>query len=178
MMHLDPQAHLFHVQSLYVQHLPALRGFVLSLVTDFTLVDDVVQETFIVVTKKADEFQSGSNFRAWAWTIARFKVLQALERARKINDRLSLEAIEALCAHEEAESDWGTEQQLGHLAGCVEALAPRARQAVTLRYEQAHKPPEIAKIMGWSVDAVNVALSRARKVLRKCVEQRISLQGA
>ena len=176
-MTADPQAHLFHVQSLYVQHLPALRGFVLSLVTDFTLVDDVVQETFLTITKKAHEFEQGTNFRAWAWTIARFKLLQTLERAKKHAERLSPEAVEALCAHEDAESDWETEQQLGHLAKCVENLAPKARQAVTLRYEQAHKPPEIARIMGWGVDAVNVALSRARKVLRKCVEERTSLEG-
>src|SRR5215210_1323902 len=68
------------VQSLFVQHLPALRGFVLSLISDFSLVDDVVQETFLVVTAKAASFQRGTNFRAWAWTIARYKVLQTLKR--------------------------------------------------------------------------------------------------
>ena len=59
-----------HVQSLFLQHLPALRGFVLSLVSDFSLVDDVVQETFVTVTAKAASYQRGTNFRAWVWTIA------------------------------------------------------------------------------------------------------------
>ena len=173
-MHPDSQAHLFQIQSLYVQHLPALRGFVLSLVSDFALVDDVVQETFLTVTKKADDFQLGSNFRAWVWTIARFKVLQMLEKARHAADRLSPVVIETLCAHEDAENDWETEQQLGHLKHCIEHLAPKAKQAVTLRYEQAQKPPEIARLMGWTVDAVNVSLSRVRVALRKCVETLIA----
>ena len=41
---------------------------------------DMVQETFLVITAKAANFQRGTNFRAWAWTIARYKVLQTLEK--------------------------------------------------------------------------------------------------
>lgn len=159
------------VQGLFVQHLPALRGFVLSLVSDYSLVDDVVQETFLVVSAKAGEFRRGSNFRAWAWTIARFKVLQTLQKVPKAEQRLSDEVIESLCATEAAE-EWPAEEQLRQLAECVRELAPKARQAVELRYQQAHKPPEIARLMGWSVDAVHVALSRARVTLRVCVQRR------
>lgn len=162
---------LAFVQGLFVQHLPALRGFVLSLVTDYSLVDDVVQETFLVVTAKAGEFQRGSNFRAWAWTIARYKVLQILQKIPKAEQRLSAEVIESLCATEAAE-DWPAEERLHHLAECVRQLAPKAKQAVELRYQQAHKPPEIARLMGWTVDAVHVALSRARVALRECVQRR------
>lgn len=159
------------VQGLFVQHLPALRGFVLSLVSDYSLVDDVVQETFLVVSAKAGEFQRGSNFRAWAWTIARYKVLQTLQKVPKAEQRLSDEVIESLCATEAAE-EWPAEEQLHQLAECVRELAPKARQAVELRYQQAHKPPEIARLMGWTVDAVHVALSRARVALRDCVQRR------
>src|SRR4051812_1550189 len=91
------------VQGLFVQHLPALRGFVLSLVSRFDLVDDIVQETFLIVSAKAGEFERGTNFRAWAWTIARFKALQALESRTSHQERLSPEVLEALCAHETSE---------------------------------------------------------------------------
>ena len=159
------------VQGLFVQHLPALRGFVVSLVSDYSLVDDVVQETFLVVSAKAGQFQRGSNFRAWAWTIARYKVLQTLQKVPKAEQRLSDEVIESLCATEASE-EWPAEDQLRQLAECVRELAPKARQAVELRYQQAHKPPEIARLMGWTVDAVHVALSRARVALRDCVQRR------
>ncbi len=165
------------VQGLFVQHLPALRGFLLSLVSDFSLVDDVVQETFLTVNAKAAEFQRGTNFRAWVWTIARYKALQALEKALPVAQRFEPEVIEALCAHESAEQ-WYSEAQLRHLAACIQALAPKARELVELRYQQAHRPPEIARRMGWSVDAVHVALSRARIYLRDCVSQRMSVENA
>lgn len=161
------------VQSLFVQHLPALRGFVLSLISDFSLVDDVVQETFLVVTSKAATFQRGTNFRAWAWTIARYKVLQTLEKAAPVPERFAPEVLEALSAHETAET-WFSDEQLQHLAKCMDGLAPKAREAVELRYQQAHRPPEIASRLGWTVESVHVALSRARVFLRECVTQRIA----
>jgi RNA polymerase sigma-70 factor (ECF subfamily) len=172
----DPQQ-LELVQSLFIQHLPALRGFILSLVSSFDLVDDIVQETFITVNAKADEFQRGTNFRAWAWTIARFKVLQSLSSRSSREEQLSPEVLNALCAHEASE-EWFTEEQLRHLSRCLDELAPAARRAVDLRYKQAHRPPEIARLMNWTVDAVHVALSRARTALRGCIERRIATENS
>jgi RNA polymerase sigma-70 factor (ECF subfamily) len=162
------------VQGLFIQHLPTVRAFVLALVGSFDLVDDIVQETFITVNANASAFKEGTNFRAWVCAIARFKVLQALSsRARKDAEYLSPEVVEALSAHETAE-DWCTEQKLGLLASCLEELAPQAHRMVELRYQHAHRPPEIARLMGWTDGAVHVALSRARVFLRDCVKRRMS----
>lgn len=169
--------HTAHVQALFVQHLPALRGFVVSLVVDFSWVDDVVQETFVTVTAKAETFRRGSNFRAWVWSIARFKALRVMEKARRTDERMSDEVLEALCAEEDAVLGWD-EAAIRHLEHCLERLPSRSRLAVELRYQQAHRPPEIARRMGWTVESVHVALSRARIVLKECVKQRLSAEGA
>jgi len=173
-MQLDD--HTAHVQGLFVQHLPALRGFVVSLVVDFSLVDDVVQETFMTVSAKAGAFERGSNFRAWVWSIARFKALGLMERMGRAHERLSEDVVEALCAADEAEAVWD-ESMMRHLEACVEQLPGRSREAVELRYQQAHRPPEIARRMGWTVEAVHVALSRARVLLRQCVQRRLMAEG-
>jgi RNA polymerase sigma-70 factor (ECF subfamily) len=164
------------VQGLFVQHLPALRGFLVSLVSDFSLVDDIVQETFLVVTAKASTFQRGTNFRSWAWTIARFKALQLLEKAAGPEERFAPDVIAALCSHPAAETFPG-EEQLRQLRLCLDQLAPKAREAVELRYHHAHRPPEIAHRLGWGVDAVHVALSKARAFLRGCVERRMAAEN-
>jgi len=145
---------------------------VLSIVGDFSLVDDIVQETFLTVNRKASDFRRGTNFLAWAWTIARFKALQALDQRAEAHRRLSAAVIEALAAHDAAE-EWHDETQMTHLADCIKNLAPKARQAIELRYHQAHRPPEIARLMGWGEEAVHVALSRARIVLRECLKKRM-----
>lgn len=164
------------VQGLFIQNLPALRGFVLALRGGFDLVDDVVQETFITVSAKASDFQPGTNFRAWVFTIAKFKVLQAAaSKARTNAEQLSPEVLEALCTQETGE-EWSNEPQLRLLGSCLKELAPKAYQMIELRYQHAKRPAEIARLMGWTVEAVHVALSRARDFLRDCVKRRTNTE--
>lgn len=168
---MPPQEKTVLVQSLFVQNMMAVRGFVIGLMPDFSRVDDVMQETFLTVTAKAEDFVEGSNFRSWACSIARFKVLEARRRPGSREVALDEEVIEALCATEM--DDWQPEEELRLLAGCKDELAPQARRVIDLRYEQAHRPPEIAQRMGWTVNAVHVALARARAALRECVERKL-----
>ncbi|MDG2124712.1 MAG: sigma factor [Verrucomicrobiales bacterium] len=56
---------------------PVVRGFVIALMSDFSRVDDVVQEIFLTVTAEADDSVAGAYFRSWAFSIARFEVLEA-----------------------------------------------------------------------------------------------------
>jgi RNA polymerase sigma-70 factor, ECF subfamily len=160
------------VQRLFVQNTMALRGFLLALMPDFSRVDDVVQETFLTVTAKADDFLDGTNFRSWVFSIARFKVLEALRKPGATVLSLDAEVIESLCATEI--EDWHADEQLLALGRCLDELTPQARRAVELRYEQAHRPAEIAQRMGWTVNSVNVALARARAALRDCVERQFN----
>jgi len=160
------------VQGLFVQNMMAVRGFVLALMPDFSRVDDVVQETFLTVTAKADDFVEGTNFRAWAFSIARFKVLESVRTPGAREIALDAEVIDALCGAEPIEVH--PEEQTGALATCIGKLAPQARRAIELRYQQACRPPEIARRMGWTVNSVNVALARARNFLRECVERQLA----
>lgn len=170
----SPEQHLQQVQALFIQHTPALRGFVLALMPDFGRVDDVLQETFLLVNRKAGEFKLGSNFLGWACTIARFKVLEIIRRETKRQQYLSEEVIESLCACE-PETDRSPDERLRYLDECLDQLAPQARRAVELMYQQAHKPAEIARLLGWNPESVYVALSRARIILRDCVRRKVTL---
>jgi RNA polymerase sigma-70 factor (ECF subfamily) len=70
----------------------------------------------------------------------------------------------------------GEDERIKLLAECMTQLAPQARRAMELRYQQAHKPAEIAKILGWTPNSIYVALSRARDVLKECVEAKLRAQ--
>lgn len=164
------------VQRLFVQNMVAVRGFVIALMPDFSRIDDVVQETFLTVTAKADDFVEGTNFLSWAFSIARFKVMEAGRRPGSREVLLDTEVIEALCATEMEELQ--SDERLRALEECKDGLAPQATRVIDLRYEHSHRPPEIAEKMGWTVNAVNVALSRARKALRECVDRKLKAQAS
>ncbi len=161
----DEQHHLAQVQRLFLDHQPALRSYALSIVRDFALAQDVVQETFLAVTRKAGQFDLATHFLAWACAIARFEGLAALRRANR--PALSEETLALLSASEAAatpdyRADW--------LSRCLARLTPTVQKMLRLRYEDALKPGEIAKLIGWTPNAVCVATSRARTELRQCIE--------
>lgn len=157
------------VHGLFLQHTDLIRGFIRGLLADPALADDVLQETFMTVSRKAAEFRPGTSFPKWVCAIARYKVLEARRAARRGAVLLSPEAIEALAAADEAlEPDPRIEDP----EACVANLAPSMRRVIELRYQRNHSPAEIAEIIGWKVEAVYVALSRARKLLRELMDAR------
>ena len=173
-MHDEPatpeEAHTAQVQGLFLQYQPAVRGYVLAMIPDFSLADDVVQETFLTVTRKAASFELGTSFAAWVKTIARFKALEAI-RARRF-ETLSDEVLQALGA-EPRELRGETDERLPLLRACLDQLAPQARRSIDYRYQNDHLPPQIAGLMGCTVQSVNVTLSRARAFLRECVMRKM-----
>jgi RNA polymerase sigma-70 factor (ECF subfamily) len=152
---------------LFLAHAGAIKGSIHALLRDRSLVEDVLQETFLVVSAKAASFQPGTNFVAWACTIARFKVLETIRRRARLEHSLSLDVIEALAAHPPEEEN--RESTLTHLESCLNELGATARRVVDLRYFQARPPEEIARLLSLTVESVYVALSRSRRTLRMCV---------
>jgi len=137
---------------------------------DISQVDDIIQDVFLTVTAKAADFQEGTNFLAWVFTIARFRVLKTMNAMDKAFLPLSEEVLEALAAdHHEPEAD--QDRRLELLQLCMKKLAPQARRMINLRYHGALKASAIAERLGLSVNGVSVLLSRSRVLLRDCVEQ-------
>ena len=111
-----------------------------------------------------------SDFLAWVMAIARFKVLESFRQRRPNTRSLSPEVIDALCAEAPADDPAGEVQVL--LRECMEELAARAREVIDLRYGEGCQPAEIARRLNWTPESVYVALSRARTLLRECIERK------
>ena len=163
----SPADHAVRVQQLFVKHQSGLKAFILSLQPDFTEAEDILQEVFLVVTRKAGEFMPGSNFMGWALAIARLKVLEALRRRKNAEQSLSEHTIESLCATPPEEGFF--EARLAAVRACLEKLAPRMQEVLRLRYFAEHGPSEIARRLSWTPNSVNVTLSKARKFVYECV---------
>src|SRR5262245_61669721 len=164
------------VQRLFLRHSGLLRGFILGLLPDHNRAEDVFQEVFLTITRKAQDFRPGTNFPAWARSIARLKVLEQLRASRGAPHLLDPEALDAVLQVADCVGEAWTEPR-DALKRCLEQLAPRARQILELRYsEEFLPPPVIARRVSWTVNAVNVALSRARRFLQECTRRRLALE--
>jgi len=158
------------VQLLFVRHENSIRAFVRSLQPSLSDADDVMQETFLTVSRKASTFEPGTNFVAWACGIARLKVLENF-RQRKRANVLSEAAIIALT--EDAPSPQAMKDKESALEGCLEQLTPKVRDLLWRRYSRRQSSTEMAAATGMTSTAVRVALTKARKALRDCISTQL-----
>lgn len=162
------------IQKLFLQNAVALRGFILGLVRCPETTDDLLQEVFVVVTQQASDFRKDANFLAWARGIARNKVYDHYRRTQTAPRLVDDELLELLAVAAEERVDEWAERRVA-LAKCIGQLAPRARQILELRYaDKPFAPPQIADRLGWSVNAIHVALTRARKFLQQCTKNELA----
>ena len=68
------------MQVLFVRHNVRTFRFVIQLVRDASVAEDVVSEVFFDVWRQADKFEGRSQVSTWLLAIARHKALRALRR--------------------------------------------------------------------------------------------------
>jgi len=123
----------------------------------------------------AHRYQSeAGDFDSWVRGIAR-NLWRTHLRRRKPTTTLEATAEATVAAlwderspHEQLEQD----ERLGRLRGCLERLAPAARQLVRDRYEAALSSATIATQSGRTPAAIDTALCRIRAALLDCLGSR------
>lgn len=132
---------------------------------------EAAQETSMTLWEKRGEFEAGTNFRAWAFAIARFKVLNERRRSRRSGMRLSAEVIAQLA--DRAESDLeGAASQMADLEYCLAQLGERDRQIIKHRYTGDQDTAHLAERLGRPVRWVYKQVTRIRRTLYECVKRR------
>lgn len=171
--HVSDDAHRLKVQQLFMVHQQALLAYLLSIVPNPQDAQDILQDAFLVVSRKANTWTEGTNFFAWVCTIVRYEALHYSRSSKKRMLPLDEDVMELL--HCESPPLDNLDAQIERLKECLKRLSPRARELIMLRYHTAQLPEQIATNVNWSVNSVRVALTRARQALRECIEQRLAL---
>jgi len=165
-----PSDHTLQVQRLFVQHQQVVLYYVLTIVPDLADAQDIVQETFLTITRKAETYTLGTNFPAWACTTARYQALQFQRTRARAAARLDDDVLEMLYSEDASPPD-NLEPRTEALKNCLDRLTPKALELIRLRYHLGQLPEDIATTVGWTPNSVRVALTRARQILRACVER-------
>ncbi len=166
------------MQHRFLSHfLPAqrvLRAYLHAATGDVHETDDLLQEVSNVLWEKFDQYDENRPFAAWAVGIARLQVLkwrQARSRSRKV---LSEQVVGDLAEAAAAEAEEPDERP-ALMAGCMQSLQGRARQVLEMKYNQDMAIRQIAEQMGMQVGAIEMALVRARRALRDCIERKMKV---
>jgi RNA polymerase sigma-70 factor (ECF subfamily) len=169
--HPDPEETFVQ---LVVSHQAALRAFVLALLPGSPEVDDVIQETNIEIWKKRGDFQIGTNFKSWIFSVAKFKVMSSWrDRQRRRDWAIPEEMLVKLVERIDEGYLSTTEVKQEALRKCLESLRPVDRGLILRRYIDGIGLGQLASEVGRSAESLKVSLHRIRMVLRGCVCRRI-----
>jgi RNA polymerase sigma-70 factor (ECF subfamily) len=157
-----------------------LLGYALRRLGDWTLAEEVVQLTFIRAHQKLDEFDPQKDFGVWLCVTCKYMILTELEKRRrevrnKDRFRNELEIEIATAAAEEDIVDEPSDN-IAALRNCVSKLQSETASLIELRYFKKMSCKEIAAEKNRTVTWVTSTLSRARQLLRQCLESQPSTE--
>ena len=137
---------------------------------------DVLQDVNIVLFRKQSYFVVGTNFKAWAFAIARYECLRYLSNFKK-REFVTLDTglLESLAQKSEEVVD-DVDPHLAALKNCMEELPDEARELLAYRYTKKRSLELVASDWKTSVGALKQKLFRTRARLKKCIEMRMKIQ--
>ncbi len=156
---------------LWTESQPIVSAFILSIVQDFHLAEDVVQQVAVVLVREFDQYDASRPFLPWSLGIARNLALEARRDAARHANYLLGEAVVnqiQTAFHECEDSLIGIRRVLRQ---CLDKQPLKVLELLKWRYAHDMKPGEVAVRMGITAGAVRVMLHRARETLRKCIRR-------
>jgi len=157
------------MQVLFARHHVRVFRFVLRLVRDESVAEDLISEVFFDVWRQAGRFEGRSAVPTWLLAIARFKALTALRR--KPDEALDEEAAEAIeDQSDDPEVVLAKKDKSAVIRKCLTGLSAEHREIIDLVYYHEKSVEEVAQIVGIPENTVKTRMFYARKRLAELLK--------
>ncbi|MEG0351608.1 MAG: RNA polymerase sigma factor SigX [Enterococcus sp.] len=167
------QESIFH--RLYDTYHQDVFNFLIYLVKNRTIAEDLSHEVYVRVLKSYERFEGKSSEKTWLFSIAKNVAIDYF-RKKQIRDR-----------HAFTTFDWETEQlvspiptpeqftelsdQMRQLLAALEACTGDQKMVIIMRYMQELTIQETAEVLGWTEGKVKTTQHRALKKLREILQK-------
>jgi RNA polymerase sigma-70 factor (ECF subfamily) len=152
-------------ESLYRSYHPRLTRFLTNLIRRPQLVEEVLNDTMLVVWNRPESFNGSSRLSTWIFAIGYRKALKALSRYDDPQE--DAQAERRASAEPGPEHELDRRQTQAALLEAMGELSPDHRAVVDLTYFHEIGYREIADIMDCPVDTVKTRMYYARRHLKR-----------
>jgi RNA polymerase sigma-70 factor (ECF subfamily) len=178
----DPKA----LGALIERHQRRVYRFGLKMCRDPEDAKDVLQDTLIAAARSIRDFRGASSVSTWLYTIARSFCIKRRRRSKFAPEQEEsldtrepgLEARQVMDPTRSPDEELAGRQVEGALEEAIASLDPMYREVLVLRDVEGLSAPEVAEIMGLTVEAVKSRLHRARLAVREAVAPLLSPEAA
>jgi RNA polymerase sigma-70 factor (ECF subfamily) len=160
---------------LLASHKHQIFNFIFCILHSLSDAEEVFQQTSIALWENFDQFETNSDFGAWAAKVARFRTLNFLRAKRR--ERLYFsDNIIAQLAECPFESNDMQDSRLRALSECRQKLSSSDQALVAMCY-RGDAIRDVAVKIGRPIQAVYKSLARIRRMLFECIERTLAREG-
>ena len=151
-------------------------SYIRTLVPNKADAEDVFQDVNTTLWQKFDDFEAGTNFRAWATQIARYKILQFHESNARRHHFAAGDLQDVLDTQIAASAE-GLDTMHWALDSCVRQLSDEDRRLIEQRYAEEATVAELAAASQRSERATYRELNRVHNWLLNCIRRHLHQEG-
>ena len=158
-------------ETLYRGYHPKLRRFIERVTRRPQIVDEIVNDTMLVVWRKASTYNLGSKVSTWIFGIALRRALKAMKR---IDDPVDFDPDQT--PDRESVGPEGMllqSETRACIARALTTLSAEHRAVIELTYFEGYSCAEVAEIMQCPVNTVKTRMFHARRRLRMLMPERM-----
>src|SRR5215470_4282357 len=157
------------MRALFVRYRVVLYRWLLRLVNDGALAEDLLSEVFLDVWRQAASFEARSSVSTWLLAIARYKALSA--RRRRTDAGLDEATVSTVPdTADDPEVALQKKNRAEALRQSLLRLSPDHREVIDLAYYHGKSVKEIAEIVSINEATVKTRMFYARRKLAELVE--------
>jgi RNA polymerase sigma-70 factor (ECF subfamily) len=156
----------FAMQVLFQRHNVRIYRFVLRLIGNESVAEEIVSEVFLNVWRQAGTFEAKCQVTTWLLTIARHKAISVLRRRSEVHLDDDMAATIA-DPGDNAESVLDREDRSKVIRACLTRLSPSHREIIDLVYYHEKSVDDVARIVGAPKSTVKTRMFYARSHMAK-----------
>lgn len=166
----------------FVAELTAHQGILLAYLTTLlpgeSELDDILQKANLVLWEKRNEFELGTNFKAWALSVTYWQARAWMtDRKRKSWLLFDDELANAITERFTTQPDLSPSASTSALRHCLGKLKENDRLLILSHHQHDKSLKECSRIFDRPADSLKVSLCRIRAALRRCVNSELALDG-
>jgi RNA polymerase sigma-70 factor, ECF subfamily len=173
------------LEALLERHQAQVYRFGMKMCRDPEDARDVLQDTLFAMAKSVRDFRGASSISTWLYTIARSFCIKKRRRSkfapepeRSLDTDVAPEAVELPDSGRSPDEVLAGKEIRNALETAIGALDPKYREVLLLRDVEGLSAPEVAEVLGVSVQAVKSRLHRARLSVRAHVAPLLGIAPA
>jgi RNA polymerase sigma-70 factor, ECF subfamily len=144
-------------------HIASLHRYARALLRNRVDAEDLVQEALLRAVSRAETFKTGTNLRAWLFTILHNVHVNQFRGKAARPEEVPVESVEARLVSPPRQED---RVELREMMRVVDCLPEEQRKVLLLVAVEGMKYDEVAKVLDVPIGTVMSRLSRAREAVR------------